>query len=187
MSLPLGHMALGVTAYDFCADGVSVFRHWRTAVFVAILANLPDVDVVVGLVLQGNGSAFHRGPAHSIAFALLMSLIAANVWRILPQAPRIGFNVCFVIILSHLLADYFFSGGHVSFFWPLAVQYSHGFKGLGDVFIAAIQVYQDLGVIMGCGAMVVCRRLVVGDLVFQWPFRKVPAFRGRRPGYRQDQ
>lgn len=185
MSLPLGHLALGVTAYDFCADRVSVFRHWRTMVFVAILANLPDIDMIFGLVLQGNGCAFHRGPTHSLAFVLLMSLVAANTWRILPQVPRIGFNVCFVIILSHLLADYFFSGGHVSFFWPLASQYSHGYRGWGDVLFAAMRVYQDLGVIMGCGAIVVCRRLVGADLAFQWPFRKVPAFKSRRPGYRQ--
>ena len=132
MSLPLGHLALGVTAYDCCADGVSVFRHWRTMVFVTILANLADIDMIIGLVLQGNGSVFHRGPTHSIAFVLLMSIIAANLWRILPQVPRIGFNVCFIIILTHLLGDFVFSGGNVSFFWPLAVKYSHGYRSLGQ-------------------------------------------------------
>ena len=183
MSLPLGHLALGVTAYDCCADGVSVFRNWRTMVFVAILANLPDIDFIFGLVLQGNGSAFHRGPTHSIAFVLLMSLIAANAWRLLPQVPRIGFSICFVIILSHLFADYFISGGPVSFFWPLATSYSNnGYRGWGDVVLAAIRVYEDFGTIMGCGAIVICRRLVGADLVLLWPFRKAPAFKARKHG-----
>jgi len=180
MSLPLGHLALGVTTYDCCADGVSVFRHWRTMIFVGILANLPDIDMIFGLLLQGNGSAFHRGPTHSIAFVLLMSLIAANLWRILPQVPRIGFNVCFLIILSHLLGDFVLSGGPVSFFWPLVTQYSNGYRSLGDVVFAALQVYQDFGVIMGCGAIVICRRLVGADLVLHWPFRKAPAFKVRK-------
>jgi len=149
-------------------------------VFVTILANLPDIDMVFGLVLQGNGSAFHRGPTHSIAFVLLMSLIAANLWRILPQVPRIGFNVCFIIILTHLLGDFVFSGGNVSFFWPVAVKYSQGYRSLGDVVSAAMQVYKDFGLIMGCGAIVVCRRLVGADLVMHWPFRKALAFKIRK-------
>jgi membrane-bound metal-dependent hydrolase YbcI (DUF457 family) len=185
MCLPLGHMALGATVYDCCAEEVSVFRHWRTMVFVALLANLPDIDMIFGLLLQGNGSIYHRGPTHSLVFVLLMSLIAANLWRILPQVPKIRFSVCFAIILSHLLADYFFSGGHVSFFWPLLPQYSHGYRGWGDVVFAALQVYQDFGVIMGCGAIVICRRLVGADLPLQWPFRKVPAVRNRQPRSRQ--
>jgi membrane-bound metal-dependent hydrolase YbcI (DUF457 family) len=184
MSLPLGHLALGVTTYDCCADGVSVFRHWRTMIVVGILANLPDIDMIFGLVLEGNGSAFHRGPTHSVAFVLLMSIIAANLWRILPQVPRIGFNVCFLIILSHLLGDFVLSGGPVSFFWPLATQYSNGYRSWGDIVFAAIKVYQDFGVIMGCGAIVVCRRLVGADLVLHWPFRKAPALKSRKPGYR---
>ena len=106
MSLPLGHLAIGMTAYDICSDSVSVFRHWRTAALVAALANLPDIDMIIGLILQGNGSAFHRGPTHSIVFALLMALLAANGWKIMPQLPKIGFPVCFIIILSHLLADF---------------------------------------------------------------------------------
>jgi len=185
MSLPLGHLAIGMTAYDFCSDNVSVFRHWRTAALVAVLANLPDIDMIFGLILQGNGSAFHRGPTHSIVFALLMSLLAANGWKLLPRLPKIGFSLCFIIVLSHLLADFFFSGGQVSFFWPLAVGYSDGYQNLGNVVYAALQVYEDLGIIMGCSTLVICRRLVGADLAFHLSFGKLPAIRSQKQEFRR--
>ena len=185
MSLPLGHLAIGITAYDFCSDSVSVFRHWRTTALVAVLANLPDIDMVIGLILQGNGGAFHRGPTHSIVFVLLMSLLAANGWKVMPQMPKIGFPVCFIIILSHLLADFFFSGGQVSFFWPLAVGYSDGYRDLGNVVYAALQVYKDFGIIMGCGTLVICRRLVGADLVFHPSLGKIPAVRSQKQEFRR--
>ena len=187
MSLPLGHLAIGMTAYDLCSDNVSVFRHWRTAALVAVLANLPDIDMIIGLILQGNGSAFHRGPTHSIIFALLMSLLAANGWKIMPRLPRIGFPVCFIIIMSHLLADFFFSGGgQVSFFWPLAVGYSDGYRDWGNVVYAALQVYKDFGIIMGCGTLVVCRRLVGADVaLLHLAPGKLPAIRSRKQEFRR--
>jgi len=92
----------------------------------------------------------------------------------MPRLPRIGFSVCFVIILSHLLADFFFSGGQVSFIWPLGVEYSDGHRDLGNVVYAALQVYKDFGIIMGCGTLVVCRRLVGADLALHLSFSKLP-------------
>jgi membrane-bound metal-dependent hydrolase YbcI (DUF457 family) len=174
-----------MTAYDLCSDNVSVFRHWRTAALVAVLANLPDIDMVIGLILQGNGSAFHRGPTHSIAFALLMGFLAANGWKIMPRLPKIGFPVCFILILSHLLADFFFSGGPVSFFWPLAVGYSDGYRDLGNVVHAALQVYKDFGIIMGCGTLVVCRRLVGTDVAFHRSLDKLPVIRSHKQEFRR--
>ena len=164
MSLPLGHLALGATVYDLCSsDRQSMFRNWRPALLVTILANLPDIDMIFGLILRDEGGAFHRGATHSILFALLAAFASANAWRMWPRLPRIGFFLGFAIILSHLLADYFLTSAPVSFLWPLNVYSVPAIGGWGQVVHVAVQVYHDLGLIMVCGAVILCRRLVAAD------------------------
>ncbi len=62
MPLLLGHAAIGLTTHDMCCKNNLAFSWWKVVVFVVVLANLPDIDVVIGLLLQGNGCVFHRGP-----------------------------------------------------------------------------------------------------------------------------
>lgn len=161
MSLPLGHFAVGLTTHEFASDNTSSpFRRPDLALYIALLANLPDIDVVAGLVLQGNGNAFHRGVTHSIIFALFAGFLASRAWKLCDRIPKVGFSICFVIILSHLFADFFFSGGPVPFLWPLEFKVSSGYKGWSDVFNSVfLQAYQDFGVIMVCGAAIACQRL----------------------------
>ena len=44
MPLPLGHTAIGLATYDLFSKNQSVQNKFIFAVFVAILANLPDSD-----------------------------------------------------------------------------------------------------------------------------------------------
>ena len=46
MPLPLGHTAIGLTTYELCSKKNSAFSRWELAVFVTLLANLPDIDTV---------------------------------------------------------------------------------------------------------------------------------------------
>jgi len=56
MSLPIGHATIGFTVYSlFCGYGSSLGR-WKVPLGILILSNLPDMDVVFGIVLQGNGA-----------------------------------------------------------------------------------------------------------------------------------
>ncbi len=165
MSLPLGHLAVGVAVHEISSDNsISPFRHLKLALFLLVLSNLPDLDILVGLLLEGNGSAFHRGPSHSILFAILMGGIAANGWKFSSLIPKVRFNVCFLVIFSHVMADFLFSGSPVSFLWPLEVNFSSGHKGLGDVVnMVFMQAYRDIGVIMGSTVVVAFQRLVKAD------------------------
>jgi membrane-bound metal-dependent hydrolase YbcI (DUF457 family) len=150
MPLPLGHIAIGLTTNDFFNENSS-FTDWRIAAYVAILANLPDIDVAVGLLLQGNGSAFHRGPTHSVLFALFAAILAARAWRLWALIPKLGFRTCFLIILSHTVADFFLTKSPVSLLWPLEVNWSGGYSGWGEVlFPVFLEAYRDAGVIMVC-------------------------------------
>ena len=74
MSLPLGHASLGLAAYDLTRKSadVSLFRQWKVFTIVIILSNLPDIDILLGLLYSGNGALIHRGPTHSLLFAVIM-------------------------------------------------------------------------------------------------------------------
>jgi membrane-bound metal-dependent hydrolase YbcI (DUF457 family) len=163
LPLPLGHAAIGIAVNELCSKDKSALNRWKTAVFVAVLANLPDIDVVIGLLFQGNGNAFHRGPTHSLLFAFLIGLLASNAWKLCLQIPKISFRNCFLLILSHVLADFFFTSSPVSFLWPLEVNWTAGYSRWGDVMNSVfLQPFHDAGIIMGCAVVIILIRVMRG-------------------------
>ncbi len=183
MPLPLGHAAIGFAAREVFCKNDSIHSRWKVAIFVAVLANLPDLDVLIGLVFQGNGWAFHRGPTHSLFFALFMGFLASIAWKLGSQIPKMSFGSCSLLILSHVLADFCLGGSRVSLFWPFEVNWATGFIGWGGVmnpaFLEAFQdtgiigwggvmnsvfleAFQDTGIIMLCGLVTALARLIRG-------------------------
>ena len=163
MPLPLGHAAIGLTTHDVCSKNSSTSSKWKVVAFVVALANLPDMDVVIGLLFQGNGCVFHRGPTHSLFFALSMGFLASIAWKFWSQIPKMSFGNCFLVILSHVLADLVFTNSRVSFFWPFEVNWSTGYSGLADVMNSVLlESFQDTGILMGCGLIMIITRLIRG-------------------------
>jgi hypothetical protein len=59
---------------------------------------------------------------------------------------------CFLLVLSHLLADAFLTNSPISFFWPFTVYWSKGYMGWNEVFGSVVfENFQDVGIIIGCG------------------------------------
>ena len=122
---------------------------------------MPDFDVIVGLLIKWNGNAFHRGPTHSLIFALIMGFLASRAWKFSSQIPRMRFDICFLIILTHILADLFFTSSPVSFFWPLEVSWSSGYSGWNDVLTSVFfREYQDFEVIIGSAILIILIRFI---------------------------
>lgn len=168
MPLPIGHAAIGFATHILCSKSDSTSNRWKILIGVVLLSNLPDVDIVIGLIFQGNGNAFHRGPTHSLIFALVVGLLASNAWRLWSQIPRFSFTTCFLIILSHILADAIFTGSRISFFWPLAVNWSGGYMGWQDVIDSVVfGNFQDVEIIIGCGLFVLLYRKLKGLRIFE--------------------
>ena len=155
MPLPLGHSAIGFATHSLISKDKSCFNKWQVAIFMVILSNLPDIDVVLGLILQNNGSAFHRGPTHSILFALIMGFIASQSSKLWSQIPTISFKTCFLLILSHVVADYFLTNSPVSFYWPFEVSWSTGnsrwSQVLHTVFVDAVE---DTAILLICTCII---------------------------------
>ena len=124
MPLPIGHTALGLVAYEMSNPPQRATDRFKTFALITILANLPDMDVVVGLILQGNGAYYHRGPTHSLLFAILSGYLASRAWRLGRLIPRCSFSLGFMLVFSHILGDMLFTSAPVSLFWPLELNWS---------------------------------------------------------------
>ena len=161
MPLPLGHTAAGLAIHDVCAKGKSAPSLWKTLIVVIILANLPDIDVLIGLIVHGNGDFFHRGPTHSFVFALVTALLASNAWRCWSKIPKISYVLAFSLVLSHVLTDAVLTTSPVSFWWPFEVNRSVGYSGWREVIETVLfGTFRDLGTIMASGLVILLNRLI---------------------------
>ncbi|HVG25301.1 MAG TPA: metal-dependent hydrolase [Thermoanaerobaculia bacterium] len=102
---------------------VALTRSWfprvpRRAVVAAVFGTIaPDLDVAAfALGIPYNHPLGHRGLTHSIAFALLYSLLASLVLR-----TRESFPFLFLCTMSHAVLDAMTNGGlGVAFFAPFS-------------------------------------------------------------------
>jgi membrane-bound metal-dependent hydrolase YbcI (DUF457 family) len=161
MPLPLGHAAIGLTTCNLCSRNNSAHDLLKIIIFVTILSNLPDIDVLVGLIFKGNGNIFHRGPTHSMIFTIFMGYLASKAYKLWSQIPKLKFRICFLIILSHVVADCLFTDSPVSFFWPLEVNFASGYSGWFDVINSVlIKTYHDGVIIAGCIMILLLNRFI---------------------------
>lgn len=161
MPLPLGHAAIGLATYEISSNRTSVRNRLSLLAFITFLANLPDIDVIIGLLLTGNGDAFHRGPTHSLIFSAVAALLASRLWQLWPRVPRISFISAFSIIVSHVVADFLFTDSPVSFLWPLETHCSHGIASWSDVLSSIVlKGFQDAGLIAASAMLIVLVRMV---------------------------
>jgi len=179
MPLPLGHSAIGFATHSLISKEKNRLNKWQVAIVIIVLSNLPDIDVLFGLILQSNGSAFHRGPTHSILFALIMGFIASKASKLWPNMPNLGFKTCSMLIFSHVIADYFLTNSAVSFYWPFEVSWSTGTSGWSDVFHTVIyDTVNDSEILLICTCIImlvmITKRI---NLVGKMKFLPLPVFR----------
>jgi hypothetical protein len=68
---------------------------------------------------------------------------------------------CFLLILSHVSADFFFTGSPVSFFWPLKLNWVGEGTELGDVIIPVfLQNYREAAILTLCGIIILLNRMI---------------------------
>ncbi|MGD8847212.1 MAG: metal-dependent hydrolase, partial [Desulfobacteraceae bacterium] len=103
----------------------------------------------------------HRGPTHSLLFALLAGYLASNLYRLWHQIPRFSFGLCFILIFSHVGADMLLTATPVSLLWPLDLYFSPGHNSWGQIMhMVLFQSIQDVGIVVVCIAYVVSIRYI---------------------------
>jgi hypothetical protein len=161
MPLPLGHTAIGLATYQTAGRVGQQPTRWKLLVWIMLLANLPDCDMLPGLLVEDNGNLFHRGPTHSLLFAVVAGYLAEQGGKLSRHIPRLGFMTSFLLIFSHVVADMIFTSPPVSLFWPFEIHWSGGRSGWGQVAYAVIfDSVRDFGIILGAIAYILLLRRV---------------------------
>jgi inner membrane protein len=133
MASPIGHSLAGATIYLWSIKpgkeqlGEFLRRHWRPVLLFVILANLPDVDFILGWLTTGNAHAFHHQWTHSFTVAAGAALLAALAFKIRPSFTA-NWLWYFAVTGSHLLIDFFAGpelGWHRSYAMPLLWPFSN--------------------------------------------------------------
>jgi inner membrane protein len=109
---PVGHSLFGaIVALLLGRPERAKASHHPLVVWLpyAALANLPDIDFLVGYAVYGDPRRLHSGFTHSLLFCLVVSGLAALLR--LRHAPGRSFLVAFALLGSHLLLD--MASGHL--------------------------------------------------------------------------
>ncbi len=101
---------------------------WRTLLLLVMLANLPDIDFLPGL-LAGNPNQYHHHYfSHSLPFALVVGAVLAGHVSIKKGKKFWPYFLLFAgVCFSHVILDYFSADTSeplgVPMFWPLSNEY----------------------------------------------------------------
>jgi membrane-bound metal-dependent hydrolase YbcI (DUF457 family) len=161
MPLPIGHTAIGLVAAETVQVTHTTGSRLAQFIFICVLANLPDIDTVFGLLIHGNGTIYHRGPTHSLLFALLAGLAASQLWRLWHRIPRFGFQLCALLVFSHVASDMLLTSAPVSLLWPLESNAMSGYSGWFQVINTVLfKSVQDLGIVVAAIAYLLVLRII---------------------------
>ncbi len=127
MPSPVGHTLAGICGFVLARPYVAWHQQTRLLLASVFLTNLPDIDILPGLLLLGNPGAFHRQATHSLIVAALIGIFVAWLvgrWRL--NRLRWGIWAALVygshIILDMLVADQIAPLG-VQALWPFSLEY----------------------------------------------------------------
>lgn len=131
MPSPIAHSISGYVIFRIFGLTNKTFKfnlkklHQSLVIFLAVfVANAADLDFIVQSVTE---KKFHRGPTHSLFFALLFSLLVAITVKFSTKNINIYkqiFWLCLLLYSSHLLLDFFTTGGDgMQILWPFDFDY----------------------------------------------------------------
>jgi len=108
---PIGHSLAGLTIYLAATPrtrvGQALREDWRRIVGFIALANLPDLDFLIGTIVYGHAERIHGGITHGLPFAVAVALVVALTW---PTEDRgRSFLLCLAVLGSHGVIDLFTS------------------------------------------------------------------------------
>jgi len=103
VATPWGHLLAGVAAGSAASGGRSVLGPWRDLVFFGVVAVLPDLDFLPGLLL--GGGPWHQGPTHSLLAAALATALCGLWGRRYGQGWLLAWCGA-AVYLSHLAVDF---------------------------------------------------------------------------------
>jgi membrane-bound metal-dependent hydrolase YbcI (DUF457 family) len=97
-------------------------------------------------------------------FALIAGLAASKLWRLWHRIPRYGFQLCALLVFSHVAADMLMTSSPVSLLWPLESNATLGYEGWAHVMNTVVfKNIQDLGIVLAAITYLLVLRIIRSD------------------------
>jgi membrane-bound metal-dependent hydrolase YbcI (DUF457 family) len=120
MPLALGHLAAGFLVTRGIDKPNTTTP--KSLLMLFLLANSPDIDIAISLLLTGSPWPYHRTFTHSILFAIFMAIAVSKLHKLFHSFPKLSYKWCYWAVTSHVIADYLISPWKVDFLWPLPIR-----------------------------------------------------------------
>ena len=134
MSSPVGHSVVGAAIgilYFLNPSGRlaplwrEIREKWVWLLAAALLANLPDIDYIPG-ILAGELNLYHHGVTHTLGWIALVSLLIWIPWRAKGGGGH-ELTLLFILLCSHLALDWATADGKAPYgimiCWPFSDEY----------------------------------------------------------------
>ncbi len=181
MPSPLTHSAMGYFVLN-SSQKRELLAHfdWKPLVAFVLFANLPDFDLLLGL-LVGELGRFHHGKwiAHSFGAA---AMVAAALWLVLKGFGRSDARrwslACLILYSSHIALDFFSKDTGLPYgqmiFWPFSDHH----------FLSPVSLFSDIqrgsaGVFLGAHNL----RALLWEVVLLAPFLIATSWKPVRAAY----
>ncbi len=147
----MDNLTHSLTALALSRAGLNRFSPRATLILI-VAANLPDIDIVSGILGPITYLDYHRGLTHSLALLPLMALFPALLAMGLARS-RAGFLGAYLLSLigvaSHLLLDWTNSYG-IRLLLPFSGEWLHAdLNAIVDVWLWAFLLLAFLGPLLG--------------------------------------
>ncbi|MEL6497046.1 MAG: metal-dependent hydrolase [Planctomycetota bacterium] len=125
MPSPIAHASIALIADSAIGDRPRAEALWRRAAFglaVVFACGAPDLDIIAGWVLIGDGFTHHGAYSHSFACAVIFGLVFAPIFRWLRPTIRIGRAIVlgWGLYAAHIVMDtLIYDTRGVGLLWPL--------------------------------------------------------------------
>ena len=121
MPLPVAHSLVGATAVAAVMSREGSRRYRLSLLAGALLANVADLDFVLVFGLGWRG--WHRGPTHSLFFALVVCLLLFSMLGLRRARRAAAYGLAYA---THALLDFSTTkyGGGLEMLWPFSAERS---------------------------------------------------------------
>jgi inner membrane protein len=118
----IGHILVGLAAARVAEPHARLGARLYTAIGLATLSLLPDLDVFAfRLGIPYEAPFGHRGASHSLAAAVVIGIAVALMWRPPRRTLLRTAVLCIAVVATHGLLDMLTDGGEgVALAWPIS-------------------------------------------------------------------
>ena len=108
MASPIGHSLAGFLGFFLVAENAQFLKYYsskRLIITAILIANLPDIDFILGYLLYQDFNIIHRQFTHSVSVGFIVCIIIYFCLRFSRKIPYLFIVWLWGLYFSHILSQ----------------------------------------------------------------------------------